>query len=89
MVGTSRTFRTITFGQHDSCEVRVSDPLVSAFHCRVSESRGVFLVEDLGSTNGTWIRSPGRREKRVTFPHRLVGQERVRIGNTVLPWGAW
>lgn len=45
----------VTFGRTQGCTVRVVHPLVSREHCRLSiDSTGAFL-EDLGSSNGTWL----------------------------------
>lgn len=89
MESTSQNFRTITFGRNPECEVKVDDAMVSPFHCRVIERHDGFFVEDLGTTNGTWVRRPGRRDLKVGFMgHLLKLGERVRIGRTILPWEA-
>lgn len=42
-----------TLGRIEECEVTIIDPGISREHARVSGRRGVFIVEDLGSSNGT------------------------------------
>jgi hypothetical protein len=46
---------TFLIGRSPECEVRLDDPSVSDVHCQISIRYGVALVEDLGSTNGTFI----------------------------------
>ena len=54
--------RSAVIGTGEDCDVRVRDaPYVSARHARVwTDDDGVVWVEDLGSTNGTWIQRAGR-----------------------------
>jgi ABC-type multidrug transport system ATPase subunit len=42
-------------GTAPDCDVRVSDPTVSGHHCRLTRKDGAFILEDLGSTNGTFV----------------------------------
>src|SRR5580692_11654516 len=42
-------------GRADTCNVVVSDPAVSGVHCRVTQLGNQFLIEDLNSTNGTYV----------------------------------
>ncbi|MGA7651530.1 MAG: FHA domain-containing protein, partial [Terracidiphilus sp.] len=42
-------------GSAPGCDLRVPDAVVSGAHCRVTRRGGGFLVEDLRSTNGTWV----------------------------------
>ena len=44
---------TATLGRIEECEVTIIDPGISREHARVTGRRGVFIVEDLGSSNGT------------------------------------
>jgi len=53
-----------TMGRAPRADFVVDVPLVSRLHCRVSaDGRDHFEVEDLGSTNGTWVN--GRKIKRA------------------------
>jgi hypothetical protein len=45
----------LDIGRSENAAIRVSDPGVSALHCRVRLLRDRMLVEDLGSTNGTFV----------------------------------
>jgi pSer/pThr/pTyr-binding forkhead associated (FHA) protein len=45
----------LIIGRAPFCDLQLSDEFVSAKHCRISFENGYFFVEDLGSTNGTFI----------------------------------
>ncbi len=65
-------------GRGLDCAVRLDDPLASRRHCRIVRAGAAFLVEDLGSANGTWV--DGLRVER----RPLHAGEVVRIGSTRL-----
>ncbi len=44
-----------TIGTAADCDIVVSQPFVSRHHCRLTRLDGTFTVEDLGSTNGTYV----------------------------------
>jgi FHA domain len=44
-----------TLGRGSGVEVRVADPTVSSSHARLARSGRRWLVDDLGSTNGTTV----------------------------------
>src|SRR5215218_7159954 len=44
-----------TVGRSQECDIVVSDPNVSRKHARLSRADNGFVVEDLGSTNGTLL----------------------------------
>jgi diguanylate cyclase (GGDEF)-like protein len=48
-----------TIGRHPGCEVRLSDPGISRHHARVHTTGALRYIEDLGSSNGTFVQ--GRR----------------------------
>jgi hypothetical protein len=51
----SGTTETLLLGRHQSCEVVVEDPTVSRRHAQLRFSDGVWVLHDLGSTNGTAV----------------------------------
>ena len=66
-----------TLGRADSADVRVDDPFASSAHARIF-TRGDFMyIEDMGSTNGTYLN--GRQLKTA---ERLKVADKVRIGDT-------
>ncbi len=55
----------------------VDDPTVSSSHAQIYFSQGNFVLQDLGSTNGTFV-----NDRRVTGPVALKDGDLVRFGNT-------
>jgi pSer/pThr/pTyr-binding forkhead associated (FHA) protein len=70
---------TIQIGRGEACQIRVEDTYVSSFHARVYSRDGAWYVEDLGSTNGTYL-----NQRRVTSPAELRAGDRLRVGKTTL-----
>jgi pSer/pThr/pTyr-binding forkhead associated (FHA) protein len=78
-VATHRLGGTLVIGRDPSVEVRLDDTYASQQHARISERNGAWLVEDLGSTNGTYL-----NRRKVTVPSQLAPGDRIRIGNTYI-----
>jgi pSer/pThr/pTyr-binding forkhead associated (FHA) protein len=69
----------ITIGRAATCAIGMADDsFVSQLHARVFREAGSTMIEDLGSTNGTYLNG-----KRVTKAERITKGDRVQIGNTV------
>lgn len=68
----------VTVGRAAGCGVRVEDAYTSSLHARIFRRDGAVWVEDLGSTNGTWVNA-----QRVTAPTRLGRGDLVQVGGTV------
>jgi len=64
-----------TLGRGD-VEVQLDDPFASARHARISREGHVVLIEDLGSTNGTYL-----NDEPLTGPQPLHEGDRIRIGD--------
>ncbi len=69
----------ITVGRAPDSTLALSDDYASSRHARFFPSDGQWIVEDLGSTNGTWI-----EKTRITGPTVLRVGAKVRIGRTTL-----
>jgi pSer/pThr/pTyr-binding forkhead associated (FHA) protein len=70
----------LVLGRQEDCDCPIDDPLLSRRHCRVSvDEKGDFWLEDLGSTNSTFLNSRKLLEK-----GRLQYGDRIVIGNTIL-----
>jgi hypothetical protein len=70
----------LTVGRAGGCQVALGeDNYVSQLHARVFRRDGQFYVEDLGSTNGTYV-----NRKKVTAPIVIRKGDRLQIGKTVL-----
>jgi len=66
-----------TMGRASSSEIPIEDPFASSAHARIFP-RGQFMyIEDMGSTNGTYLN--GRQLRR---PEQLKTADTVRIGET-------
>jgi hypothetical protein len=64
-------------GRSDNAEIRVEDPFASSAHARIF-SRGDFLhVEDMGSTNGTYLNG-----RQLRAAERLKMGDVIRIGDS-------
>ena len=51
----NREYPTILVGRQEPCEVQAASDQVSRQHCKVRHERGRYLLEDLGSRNGTFL----------------------------------
>jgi pSer/pThr/pTyr-binding forkhead associated (FHA) protein len=68
----------VTVGRAPGCGVRVDDAYTSSIHARVYRRDGTIWVEDLGSTNGTWLNG-----ERLTAPMKVGRGDLVQVGGTV------
>lgn len=68
----------LTVGRAAGCGVRVEDAYTSNIHARLFRRDGGLWVEDLGSTNGTWVNA-----ERVTSAVRLNRGDLLQVGGTV------
>jgi pSer/pThr/pTyr-binding forkhead associated (FHA) protein len=69
----------ITIGRADDSTLVLTDDYASARHARLVPQDGQWLVEDLGSTNGTYL----DRDK-VTRPTPVPAGVPIRIGKTAI-----
>jgi pSer/pThr/pTyr-binding forkhead associated (FHA) protein len=70
----------LTMGRAEGCGVSLpDDTFVSQVHARVFRRDGSLFVEDLGSTNGTFL-----NRKAVSGPVALRKGDRVQVGRSVL-----
>ena len=45
----------LVIGRHTDCQFRPDDPFLSLQHCRIHIEEGGCFIEDMGSTNGTFV----------------------------------
>jgi FHA domain len=64
-------------GRGDQAEIRLEDPFASSRHARLVRQGGIVVLEDLGSTNGTYL-----NEELLSGPQPLHQGDRVRIGDS-------
>jgi FHA domain len=68
----------VTLGRAAGCGVRVDDAYTSSLHARLYRRNGTLWVEDLGSTNGTWVNA-----ERIGSAVKLGKGDLLQVGGTV------
>jgi pSer/pThr/pTyr-binding forkhead associated (FHA) protein len=66
-------------GRGADCQLILEDDYVSTRHARVVSTPDGIYIEDLGSTNGSYVNG-----KRITAPTTITMADTVRIGKTIL-----
>ena len=69
----------LIIGRGDKCQITLDDSYVSQVHARIFAKGDAFVLEDLGSTNGTYL-----NRRRITAPVELQRGDQVKIGKTVM-----
>jgi pSer/pThr/pTyr-binding forkhead associated (FHA) protein len=85
----------ITIGRRADNDVVIDNLAVSRYHARVVEDSGAFFIEDIGSTNGTYLNDMRVAKQRLRAgdqirigKHVLVYEEDVAITGSTFPLGA-
>ena len=78
-LGTHSLNGTLQIGRAEACHIQISDTYASQFHARIYSRDDSWWVEDLGSTNGTYL-----NQRRITSPSALRAGDRLKIGKTTL-----
>jgi pSer/pThr/pTyr-binding forkhead associated (FHA) protein len=74
--------RSWVIGNSPECDVVVDSPLASARHCQLTQTPEGYFLNDLGSTNGTYVNGV-----RIAVPIRLTLRDSITLGRTVpFPW---
>lgn len=68
----------LTIGRRSSNDVQVLDPTISRDHCRIVKDGDEFVLEDLGSTHGTFV-----NHERIQDRHVLHANDRIRLGGAM------
>jgi pSer/pThr/pTyr-binding forkhead associated (FHA) protein len=68
----------IMIGRDTKCDISITDEALSAHHARLTHHHGQWWLEDLNSTNGTFL----NREKLTTAAVVITG-DHFKCGNTV------
>ncbi|HEY0166580.1 MAG TPA: FHA domain-containing protein [Jatrophihabitans sp.] len=73
------TGKPILIGRANDSTLVLTDDYASTRHARISENNGTWYLEDLGSTNGTYV-----GQNKVTGPLPLEAGVVIRIGKTAM-----
>jgi pSer/pThr/pTyr-binding forkhead associated (FHA) protein len=81
LAGTSLPLREsgTVIGRNPECALVLDDDFASGRHARIFHRDNAWFVEDLGSTNGTFVGT-----ERLTGPVRVEAGSTLRIGKTVI-----
>ena len=70
---------SMVVGRGPECELKIDDTYASTQHARLFGKNGAWYVEDLGSTNGTFV-----NEQKLAAPAMVQPGDKIRVGTTVL-----
>lgn len=68
----------VTLGRDITNDITINDPEVSRHHMRLTRGAGGYTIEDLGSTNGTFVNG-----QRLTGARPLRAGDMIGLGETV------
>ena len=74
----SLTKNEIYLGRDITNDIVINDPEISRKHARLTLQAGGYLLEDLGSTNGTFVDG-----QRITGSHSMAPGEVIMLGDNV------
>lgn len=66
-----------TMGRADNVDIRVEDRFASSAHARIFPQSGTLYIEDMGSTNGTYLNG-----SQLARAERLRSGDEIRIGDS-------
>ena len=73
---------SVVIGRAPDCDVVIQDLKASRRHCQLTRKTEGFLLEDLGSRNGTLVNGA-----KITQPILLKANQTVQIGDTMFYLG--
>jgi pSer/pThr/pTyr-binding forkhead associated (FHA) protein len=76
---TMKLAASTTVGRAPECEIRLDDTYASQQHARIFGKSEKWYVEDLGSTNGTYV-----NDQKLAAPAQVQPGDKIRVGTTVL-----
>ena len=78
-VGSHPLAGTLQIGRAKSCKIRPDDSYISEVHAQIAPRGDGWVVEDMGSTNGTYL-----NQRKITVPTPIAAGDRIRVGKSVL-----
>lgn len=73
-----RLVHQMIIGRSEASDIIIDDTYASQKHARVYRDNSMFFVEDLGSTNGTYVNG-----RKLSYPMELRPGDRIKIGKTL------
>jgi len=70
--------RALTIGRNAECDLRLQDTYLSGRHARFANDQGDLTIEDLGSTNGSYV-----NQEAVTTRVHLERGDIVQVGGVL------
>lgn len=68
----------VIIGRARDCDVVIQDPKASRQHCKLTRREDGFMLEDLGSRNGTYVDG-----KKISEPLVLKANQAFKVGDTI------
>jgi pSer/pThr/pTyr-binding forkhead associated (FHA) protein len=78
-LGNQRHSFSTTFTAGRQGNIVINDEFASTHHARFQIAHNLWFIEDLGSTNGTWLNG-----RRFRAPQHLKKGDKIKIGRTVM-----
>ncbi len=69
----------LTIGRAAGCQIMLDDTYISQLHTRIFLREGKYMVEDLGSTNGTYL-----NRRKVSGPMVMQVGDMLQVGSVIL-----
>ncbi|MGI5900898.1 MAG: FHA domain-containing protein [Desulfitobacteriia bacterium] len=76
--------RGLTIGRGKHNDIVLPDHYCSLEHAKLKHFKGVTILEDLGSTNGTWVNG-----ERISSRVQLVTGDFIKIGGITFVYSRW
>ncbi len=70
---------SIIVGRSGNCDVSIEDDRMSRQHFAIAESNGMFTIEDLHTTNGTWVNG-----RKISGQSPLAPGDRIQAGDIAM-----
>lgn len=70
---------SIIVGRSRNCDVSIEDDRMSRQHFAITDREGMFTIEDLHTTNGTWVNG-----KKISAPSPLAPGDRIQAGDIAM-----
>ncbi len=74
----------LRIGRGNHNDIVLPDHFASHEHALFRQQKGITMLEDLGSTNGTWVNG-----ERIRSPVQLVAGDYIKIGSVTFQYSRW